>query len=84
MEASTQFPFMINGVVEQDIATTFFASTADFDTPTLLRLRLVSKDFRDGIDLNTTLCTADVYGQTTDVLLNVTATAFQKCIINWL
>ena len=39
MEASTQFPFMINGVVEQDIATAFFASTADFDTPTLLKLR---------------------------------------------
>ena len=55
MEATTQFPFMIKGVVEEDIATVFFSSTTDFDTPTLLRLRLVSKGFRDGIDSNTTL-----------------------------
>ena len=55
MEASTQFPYKINGVVEQDIATVFFSSTSDFDTSTLLKLRLVCKGFRDGIDSNTTL-----------------------------
>ena len=55
MGASTQFPFKIYGVVEQDIATMFFASATDFDTSTLLKLRLVCKGFRDGIDSNTTL-----------------------------
>ena len=55
MEASTQFPFMINGVVEPDIARIFFASTAHLDTPTLLKLRLVSKAYRNGIDSHTTL-----------------------------
>ena len=55
MEDTTRFPFKIYGVVEEDIATVFFASTADFDTSTLLKLRLVCKGFRDGIDSNTTL-----------------------------
>ena len=41
---------MINGVREEDIAKTFFVSISDFDNQMLLRLRLVSKEWRDAID----------------------------------
>ena len=50
-----QFPFVINDVAEEDIWTNFFKSMAHFDTKTLLRCRLVSKDWRDAIDRLTPL-----------------------------
>jgi len=51
IEKLTNFPFVINGVAEKDIETLFFASMADFDVRTLLKLRLVSNRFKDAIDL---------------------------------
>ena len=60
MSDNIQFPFVIkikdkednvvNQVREEDIAKLFFLSMADFDVKTLLRLRLVSKEWRDAID----------------------------------
>ena len=50
MSDNIGFPFVINGVREEDNAKTFFLSMADFDVKTLLRLRLVSKEWRDAID----------------------------------
>ena len=52
---SDYIPFVINGVAEKDIVTTFFASMEGFDTQTLLRCRAVSKGWRDAIDSHTTL-----------------------------
>ena len=50
MSDNISFPHVIYGVREEDIAKTFFLSVADFDVKTLLRLRLVSKEWRDAID----------------------------------
>ena len=50
MSGNIGFPFVINGVREEDIAKRVFLSMADFDVETLLRLRLVSKEWRDAID----------------------------------
>ena len=50
MSDNISFPHVIYGVREEDIAKTFFLSMADFDVKTLLRLRLVSKEWRDAID----------------------------------
>ena len=50
MSDNISFPHVIYGVSEEDIAKTFFFSMADFDVKTLLRLRLVSHEWRDAID----------------------------------
>ena len=60
MSDNIQFPFVIkikdeednviNSVREEDIAKTFFVSMADFDVKTLLRLRLVSTEWKDAIN----------------------------------
>ena len=50
MSDNIGFPFVINSVREEDNAKTFFLSMADFDVKTLLRLRLVSREWRDAID----------------------------------
>ena len=50
MSDNITFPFVINGFREEDNAKTFFLSMAEFDVTTLLRLRLVSKEWRDAID----------------------------------
>ena len=54
-DAVQQFPFLINGVVEEDLWRAFFKSMARFDTKTLLSCRLVSKVWRDSIDRLTPL-----------------------------
>ena len=50
-----RFPFVINDVAEEDIWTSFFKSMDRFDTKTLLKFRLVCKDWRDAIDRLTRL-----------------------------
>ena len=50
MSDNVRFPHVIYGVREEDIAKTFFLSMADFDAKTLLKLRLVSKEWREAID----------------------------------
>ena len=52
---SDDFPFVINGIAEEDTVTSFFASMADFDSKTLLRCRAVSRKWRDAIDRSTLL-----------------------------
>ena len=53
--ADDHFPFVIYGVSEEDIVILIFALVATFDTATLLRLRSVSKRWRDAIDSRTKL-----------------------------
>ena len=43
-------PFVINYVREEDIAKQVFLSMTDFDIKALLKLRLVSNEWRDAID----------------------------------
>ena len=57
-----EFPFLINGVAEQDIAIKIFACMAHFDTNTLLMCRAVSKSWRDAVDSHTLLWSRPGYG----------------------
>ena len=56
MSDVVDFPYVINGVAEEDIGDLFFGqSLGDFDTQTLLRCRLVSQGWKHAIDSNTAL-----------------------------